>query len=208
MSAGRRLPRVEAQVIAEELVGLLRPATIRLEVAGSIRRKRAEVGDLDIVAIPRLHARVVQDLFGQEVIEGDQVDELNERCNALVADGALAPVRNAKGNPAAWGPQLKRAEYHGLPVDILATSWDCWGVAMLLKTGPWEFSKRLVTARSQGGACPRELKFQQSRVWRVGVAEPLATPDEEAVFAALGLEYLPPERRFNESWPRPARRSA
>jgi DNA polymerase/3'-5' exonuclease PolX len=208
MSAGQRLPRREAQVLALELVDLLRESCVRIEIAGSIRRQRADVADLDIVAIPQTHTRVAEDLFGQMVVDGPPVSALHERCEALVAAGKLSIPLNDKGHPRAWGPQLKRATYRELPVDILSTTWECWGVALLLKTGPWEFSKRLVTRRSDGGACPRDLIFRESRVRRRDTHEVLETPTEEAVFAALGLEYVQPERRFNETWPRQLARRA
>jgi DNA polymerase/3'-5' exonuclease PolX len=208
VSAGPRIPRSEAKTLALELVDLLRDACVRIEIAGSIRRGRAEVGDLDIVAIPHLHTRLAEDLFGQVVVDGPPQSALHDRCQALVADGTLGVPLNDHGHPKTWGPQLKRAIWRDLPVDILSTTWEQWGVALLLKTGPWEFSKRLVTSRTEGGACPRELVFRESRVRRRDTSDPLETPDEESVFAALGLEYVPPERRFNDTWPRQLARRA
>ena len=43
----------EAQKLTEEILDILRPLCERVEIAGSIRRKKAEVHDVDIVLIPK-----------------------------------------------------------------------------------------------------------------------------------------------------------
>ncbi len=42
-----------AQAIAEQIKGKLAPFCERIEIAGSIRRKRPEVGDVEIVCVPK-----------------------------------------------------------------------------------------------------------------------------------------------------------
>ena len=42
----------EALKIAEEVKALLAPHCLRIEIAGSIRRKKPEVKDIEIVAYP------------------------------------------------------------------------------------------------------------------------------------------------------------
>ena len=46
------LKLVEAQGLAKEVITILSPFCKRIEVAGSIRRRKAEVHDVDIVLIP------------------------------------------------------------------------------------------------------------------------------------------------------------
>ena len=52
-SKEKKYPHAEAQAIAQEVVEQLRPHCERIVVAGSIRRKKSEVGDIEIVAIPK-----------------------------------------------------------------------------------------------------------------------------------------------------------
>ena len=52
-SGGFTLNLGEAQVLAEKVVAILQPFCSCIMTAGSIRRGKAEVGDVDIVALPK-----------------------------------------------------------------------------------------------------------------------------------------------------------
>lgn len=52
----------QAKTIAEGLVEAFKPYCRRVQIAGSIRRERPEVKDIEIVAVP--HMRFGEDLFG------------------------------------------------------------------------------------------------------------------------------------------------
>lgn len=47
----------QAQRLAQQLVVDLEPACERIEVAGSIRRQRSQVKDIELVVIPRWSVR-------------------------------------------------------------------------------------------------------------------------------------------------------
>ena len=49
----QRMPLVTARVLAERIVDELRPFCERIEIAGSIRRRRPLCGDVDLVALPK-----------------------------------------------------------------------------------------------------------------------------------------------------------
>ncbi len=53
MSTSVRRPLAEGEAIASALVADLEPYCARIQVAGSIRRRKEMVGDIEIVAIPR-----------------------------------------------------------------------------------------------------------------------------------------------------------
>jgi DNA polymerase/3'-5' exonuclease PolX len=63
MSAAVKFPYPVVLPIAGRIVEALRPYCERIEIAGSLRREKPMVGDIEIVAIPR---RPV-DLFGEPV---------------------------------------------------------------------------------------------------------------------------------------------
>lgn len=63
MSATTKTPYAEIHPIAARLLDALRPYCHRIEIAGSLRRKRDMIGDIEIVAIPRRP----RNLLGEEL---------------------------------------------------------------------------------------------------------------------------------------------
>lgn len=187
-----RLPLAEGRLLAEELAKLLRPACVRLEVCGSIRRGTPTVGDVDLLCEPITEP--VADMFGTPT--GEVVDLLDARCDELWALGELRQRLDRNGRPA-WGRKLKRALYRGIAVDIRAcydaTTWGAW---LVISTGPSEFNKALVTPRAQGGRLPPGFEWKRDagfQLHRYGGR--VETPTEQAVFEALGIPYIAPGDR-------------
>lgn len=190
MSSGDRVPLDEAREIAQRLRIELFPTCHRIEIAGSIRRERDDIGDIDLVCEPIMAD--ILDLF--EGATGERRDFLHERCNDMLAEGALGQRLDKNGRPT-WGHSLKRATFGGLNVDIQAvTDPDSWGAWLLIRTGPADFNKRLVTQRGKGGALPPGFEFRDGfKLYRAGGRVP--TPTEEDVFAAMGLPFIAPKDR-------------
>ena len=69
--AGQRLYLAEVEPLAEELLAHLRgvPGVLRVEAAGSFRRRRETVGDLDMLAIAGDSAGVMQALAAHPAVE-------------------------------------------------------------------------------------------------------------------------------------------
>ena len=138
----RRVPLALARAVAEEARARLAPACDRLEIAGSIRRARPDVGDVELVAVPRVTPGR-PDLFGTPM---GATDELHALATALLAQGFLAhrPDRNGRW---AFGEKLKRVVFRGaageLPLDLFAVTPPAqWGVIFTIRTGPGAFSTR------------------------------------------------------------------
>lgn len=198
MSEGVRIPLVEARMAADIALALLGPACERIEVAGSIRREAPDVGDIEVVAVPRRGPQTV-DLFGSAV--GDAPDYLHDLCNRLRAEGRLAPRLNKLGHES-WGRKLKWGYFWPtgpadgrIAIDINACERDQWGATLAIRTGPADFSRRLVTARPAGGYCPPHLHFRDWQVVEKASGEPRPTPEERDVFAVLGLDWIEPRDR-------------
>ena len=184
-----RLPLAEAEKLSAELVELLSPVCVQLVVCGSIRRKADTAGDIDLVCEPQYAESL--DIFGEPIAT---VDTLAVRCDNLERDGVLAKRRDRNGR-SSWGPALKRAVFRNLPVDIqIVTDPDVWGAWVLVRTGPADFNKRVVTPMFHGGWLPKGMKFRDGfQLWRGDSRIP--TPTEEDVFRALSLQYIRPEDR-------------
>lgn len=148
----------------------------RIEIAGSLRRQKAEIGDLEFVAIPH------QDLY-------DYTDD-------LLATGRIRP-----GTPKAWGTKLRRFVFmtnSGRLVTCelwLQPSPATWGINYMIRTGSADFAHKMVTPQSRGGWMPDGYKVDGGRVW-LG-RTPLDTREEEDVFRLWGMDYVPPHLRTN-----------
>lgn len=83
VSTGVRLPLIAVVPVAEGLIRQLLPGCERIEVAGSIRRGRPDVGDIELVAIPRTTTEP------DGLFDSLEVSELDRAVDALVGDGEL-----------------------------------------------------------------------------------------------------------------------
>lgn len=173
-----------ATEIAQDLQARLSPVCHRVEIAGSIRRGKPEVKDVELVAIPKTEALL--DLFGTPYSQRSLLDPVLED---LISAGVLAPGGRA-------GEKHKRFEVGGQDIALdlfLVTPPAQWGVIFTIRTGPGDFSQWLVTPRAQGGALPGGYQVQDGvlRAW----GKVIETPEEEDVFRSLELPYISPAER-------------
>lgn len=173
----------DALRIAQEVAHQIAPVCERVLIAGSLRRKKTEVGDIELVVIPQFAS--VFDMFGSEI---EQVSLLDPVLAALGCN------LDASGN---GGAKMRKFVYEDAPIDMfIQLSEDTWGVNATLRTGCADFSQWLVTDKRHGGAKPAGLSFKDGRIWENGKA--LNTPDEADVFNALELDWIHPTERTPE----------
>lgn len=171
-----RMPYKEALALADELCEQLRPYCSRVAVAGSLRRKKPEIGDLEIVVIPS--EVEVKDLFGNST-------GYHYPINEWVAGNAENVTKN--------GTRYKQFVWRGAQVDLFLTTADRWGMIFLIRTGSAEFSKKIMTSQAFGGHMPAGMRVEGGNLFREAGVVP--TFEEADVFAALGVAYVEPERR-------------
>ena len=178
-----KMPYDEAFALAYLLRQQLAPYCERIEIAGSIRRRKPECGDIELVAIPKIEP--VVDLLGETVDQRSLLDQvLLDRYTVL------------KGKD-----KYKQVLVDDVPVDIfIQPDPATWGVNFAIRTGSADFAKWLVTSRFDGGALPGNMRVEGARVWRQGAV--LETPEEEDVFKAIGIRWIEPEERVNGFWRR------
>lgn len=202
-----RMHRPEAVEIARAFVAEIEAYTDQLIVAGSLRRKLAWVGDIEVVAVPKVEIEQVETvgLFGSE-FERLDVDRLDERMTAMLEAGTVTKRLDAAGAPR-WGKKLKYLTYVGAPVDLFAPEAGQFGWHLVLRTGPAAFSRQLVvpktnehgrrqkTKDNRFGLMPPHLiaeggwlRYRMSR-------EAIPTPDEKSVFELFSLPYQEPWER-------------
>lgn len=162
-----RMARPDAIAIAREFVDRLEATYERLVVAGSIRRRLGMIGDIEIVAVPKVE-RESTGLF--EGMETD-VDRLDGRMLALLDNEEVARRRKANGDLMAWGPTWKSLAFKGGPIDLFTPDAGRFGWILVLRTGPAAFSRQLVLPqRDDGGRRPK------TRDGRPGLLPPHIVP--------------------------------
>lgn len=174
-----RLPLSRAEQLANAIVAELAPGCERIEVAGSIRRRKPDVGDIEVVAIPKMGT----DLLGDPV--GSALDSI---LDAQVAAGRFERVKG--------GDRYRQfiVKKQGIKLDLFLTDADCWGAIFTIRTGSAEFSHKLVTPKSIGGLLPSHLRVQGGRL-RDSDGKAISTPEETDLFNAIGLPWIEPEKR-------------
>lgn len=182
-----RWPRAAALDVARELCARLKPVCDRLVVAGSLRRRKLDVGDVEILYIPRLEERQA-DLLSTEMVS--LADEEIER---MLADGTLAKRPSVTGG-TAWGAKNKLALHRsGLPVDLFRTTPEAWWNYLVCRTGPADSNTRIATEAQRRGYRWNPYGAGYTRL-EDGTVTPMDS--EEAVFAFVGLPFAQPwERR-------------
>ena len=202
--------------LAQLLAADLAPGCARLEIAGSVRRGRAQVHDLEIVAIPAVSSTTRTDLFGEIVAEA-QIDQFAERLRLLQESGSW-DWRLDEELPRN-GPRYKRFRHRkaGICADVFLIDERGWGGALAIRTGPADFSQALVTlARRRGKHVadgylihghPKPRRFgpgaEEEYPCPKGPACPLIIPTLEEIefLSVLGLPWIEPgERRAELVW--------
>jgi len=190
--AKTRYARAEAEAVAIALRGLLESACERLAIAGSLRRGKPEVGDVELVYVPRVAERVTDLLGGTR-----RVDLAAVEVDRLLAAGLLRKRRNAAGHEA-WGAKNKLAVHvpTGIPVDLFATCEESWWNYLVCRTGPAALNKRIAEAAIAKGWRWNPYGPGFSRGSKAaGNLEVRRMESEQEVFAFVDLPYRSPDRR-------------
>ncbi len=160
--------------IAENIVEQLAPYCERIQIAGSIRRKKPEVGDIEIVCISK---------------------KGNQRSSKT---GLFAPVMGfittvnqwAKVRGEAWDKATNRRLPEGIALDLFTAVEDNWGYILAIRTGSAEYShKVLATGWVKKGFHGKEGFLYTKDDGLVPVCE------EEDLFRLIGIPFEKPENR-------------
>lgn len=171
---GERIPWEKAVRIAEQLAADLAPVCARAKVAGSVRRRRPHVGDIEFVVEPL----AAGDLFGHVTHQVEPIRRVAETWGDVVKGGdRMIQVRGVGG-------------IDGLTCELYLVHPPAqWGSILAIRTGPADLGHLAVTRMLERG-----LRHVGGHVEdRAGALVP--TPTEEDFFAAAGLPCLAPHLR-------------
>jgi len=180
VEGGRSLSQMRTVEFAELALQASDSVEEASRIAGSIRRKQPMVGDIELVAIPK----TMPDLFGTPM-ETTEVDILlfgSSFVNEIYKDGSRYKQFT-----------MQAGEGNAYQVDLFLATPENWGYILMLRTGPSDFSRKMVTPIRHGGLLPPGLKVRDGYVWNG--ARIVCVQTEHALFAQWGMEYIAPEER-------------
>ena len=172
----------KALELAGELFPTFIPLTVRLKIAGSVRRGAPQVKDLELICIPQSKE------IGQETITpGPQLTRTVYNTDAIEGAG-----RDLVGNDnvSKAGPKYIQFRYKEITVDLFISTHKNCGLNYLLRTGPEEFNVVLLKRANRMGLTSEGSIFKE----RFGDTKYPAKTEREA-FRILQLPWIAPEKR-------------
>lgn len=169
--ADERILLTEAIDIAEWIIENLisQPGQVKTETAGSIRRGRETIGDIDLLvsADPKDRSGIIDFFTGM--------------------DGVIKVI--AKGDTKV-SVVVERAHRQ---VDMRMIDEEEWGAALLYFTGSKEHNIHLRQIAKE-----QDLKINEYGLFETkGKERKIAGKTEESIYNKLGLSWIPPELREN-----------
>jgi DNA polymerase/3'-5' exonuclease PolX len=188
----------QGEAIAEYIIQDFQPYAQRIAIAGSVRRKKAEVKDVEIIVIPAYETQVV-DLFGG-----------TERRNLLFGhvgrESAYTQIKPGVPGIEPWHIQPNglywRLLFEGVKVDVFLCTEKSWALNLMIRTG----SGIGLDGLPQTGFGPAMLsrwktitgggKSQAAQLHRAN-GDVVAAKEEPDVFEACRVIWVPPEERID-----------
>jgi DNA polymerase/3'-5' exonuclease PolX len=178
MSTGPRIPLAEALDIAANVVAILGPHCLKIDIAGSVRRQSPTIGDLEIVCLP----------------DRDPLES-----TPLFAGGFAMAVEQwpgVVGKPD--GRYTQRMLSCGLKLDLFMPHPDGYGLIVAIRTGSADWCKQVLAPawvragyRSEGGLLHKIVDEDFPDNWDTTV--PCRT--ERELFDVIGLRWVEPVDR-------------
>jgi len=167
----RNVDRSEVEPLAFKIVSVIEPYCVRVEVAGSIRRRRPTVNDIDLVIQPKPYSWT-------EIIK------------AIRSEFGAVTEKQGEKLATLYVPFADKQGQGYVQVDLYRASESTWGILLLIRTGSAEYNIFLAKLAIRKGY---RLAYSKGLLNEKG--EVIASKTEKDVFQALGLDYIPPQDR-------------
>lgn len=176
----------------------------RWEFAGSVRRRKPDVGDIEHVVMAEWE-RTQVGLFADDASSHQATSVLRRRVDELLASGQLQLHRYSDGRTRN-GDRYMGLEFRGRLHEIFVADEQNWGCILAIRTGPADYSKQLVTRlrdrgyRQHEGYLYRVHLTPLTRGWIEfddgTFGEQVMCPEErDYITRRAGLPWLQPEAR-------------
>lgn len=164
-----KIPYKEAKEIADNIISILKPHCLRIEIAGSIRREKEIVGDIEIVAIPKPY---------QTGLFQDGIAEIVNQWQKVKGELEYGKTK-----------YTQRILPEGIKLDLFFAEEGNWGLIFAIRTGSADYSHRVLANgwvkrgyKSEGGYLVQNGKIYEVR-------------EEKDLFERIGLQYIEPKNR-------------
>lgn len=175
-----------ASRLANHIVDLIGPSVDRAEVAGSVRRQKPVVGDIEVVAIPRDQEKLVK---------------LVREIGQTIKPGVPGVV---PWDPKPGSRYIRVRLDAGMNLDLFLATPHNWGGLFLMRTGsgagpdgntfngfvPGMFGR--FKKLSGGGRMTECMPTMPT-------GEQLWVPEEQDFFDLLEMNFIPPEERIDKN---------
>lgn len=200
----------DANRLANRLIELMQEHCTLVHVAGSIRRNKADVKDIEIVAIAKEYKQSVRDLFNHTagmIPRSLLVDEFISKPPSNLkwiktGTNDIIPLDMTKELSAENRFAINRKYWRGMitwkePVklDLFLASPENFGLIYLIRTGPKSFNLKMIEALKKNYYSIHEGRLYKTN-YHFERIDMLYTPDEMSVFRAAGMPFIEPEKRY------------
>lgn len=184
-TSSERLPLGVATAIAEALANHLHPAATEVALAGSLRRGRDTLGDIDLLAASTDPEAVVQRFVTAPGVL------------AVLAQGPTRASVRVRVPEVARGK--RRSAAREIQADLRVVEPESWGAALLYFTGSKDHGVALRKRALKAGSTLNEYGLFPNDDHDTPPQErgipPLAARTEADIYKALNLPWIPPEIR-------------
>lgn len=182
-----RIPLAEAVVEASAFVALFEGLYERWEVAGSVRRRKPDVGDVEHGVISKVGTVRVPG----EMWERGNVPLVHARMDALRVAGTLHKALYGESQATRYGERYRGVVFRGRRHEMFFADARNFAAQLVIRTGPAEFSERLVTQMKGRGIYRQHEGYVQSL--RDGSIR--SVRDERDYFELCGEKWKEPWER-------------
>lgn len=183
-----RFPNALGMVVAAEICAALKPVCKKLVVAGSLRRRKPTIGDVEILYVGEFETRQ----HPEDMFASINVNLADEAIAKLESSGVLERRKNVNGS-TMYGPKNKfmRHVASGIPVDLFSTTSENWFVSLVIRTGSKEMNLKLTDGAIKLG---RTLNAYGSGV-TLEDGRVMPATSEQQVFSLCNVPYREPHER-------------
>jgi hypothetical protein len=188
MSKGDRMRLAEASTVAVDFLRFLKDVTVYTCIAGSVRRKKESVGDIELVVEPTIKSSLLN------------------RLDVMLGNKTIRKAEYGEGG-YRWGENYRGLMFMNARIEIFCCDADNRGYITWLRTGSADKNQYVMT-RLKEAKYP--VRFADGYVWHVGYdpkhpmfdkdagyarLNKLSVADEGVLYALLGMTMMPTSQR-------------
>jgi DNA polymerase/3'-5' exonuclease PolX len=180
----------EAKEIAEQITAELEPHCTLIKIAGSIRREKQRVGDIEIILVPLIIEGIID---GELNIHPSKINRSEEKIEELISKGVLS-YRYKKDGTKSFGERVKLLLHtkSQIPVDLFTCTSKEWMNNLVSRTGGKQTNIAIASQAKKRGW--NWLPFNEGFKHK-GTQEIYHPKSEREVFEFVNLPYLEPQER-------------